>query len=192
MWFDSLAAIDNRVVRHYVLMTGPIPGGQHMETDMLNLTEALRISRRGDETGEFNVTVTPETIATIADKFGSKLFYHGLRQKIADAAAGASDHADAKAKMDAVIANLVAGVWGRERGSASNEAPIDRFIRQVVKGMLSEASKLAWKEAEDKDEYLMEKFYTAPDAVQEKIMKAAEEKLAAHIAGKAAKVEISL
>ena len=160
---------------------------------MLNLTEALRIARRGDETGEFNVTVTPETIAIIAEKFGSKLFYHGLRQKIADAAAGASDHADAKAKMDAVVKNLTDGIWGRERGSATNEDPIDRFIRQVVKGMLSEASKLAWKEAEDRDAYLMEKFYTAPDAVQEKIVAAAQEKLTAHMAAKKAAItEVTL
>jgi hypothetical protein len=156
---------------------------------MLNLTEALRISRRGDETGEYNVTVTPETVVAIADKFGTKLFYHGLRQKIADAAAGASDHADAKAKMDAVVANLVAGVWGRERGSGATEDMIDRFIRQVVKGMLSDASKLAWKEAEDKSAYLMDKFYTAPDAVQEKIIAAAQEKMAAHIAAKRAGVD---
>lgn len=159
---------------------------------MLRLTEALRICRRGDETGEFNVTVTSEQVAEIADRFATKLFYHGLRQKIADAAAGSKNHADAKARMDAVIANLRMGVWGRERGTGSNESPIDRFIRQVVKGMLSEASLLAWKAAEDRDEYLMEKFYTAPDAVQEKIVKAAEEKLAAHIAGKSAKVEIEL
>lgn len=158
----------------------------------IETTTALRIARRGDDTGEFNVTVTESMVAEIAGHFSTKLFYHGLRQKIADAAAGATSHADAKARMDTVIDNLRNGVWGRERGSATNENPIDRFIRAVIKSMLSEASKLAWKSADDKDEYLMEKYYTAPDAVREKIDAAAAEKLAAHIAGKSAKVEIEL
>lgn len=81
--------------------------------------------------------LSPEILAKLAE--------HGLRQKIADAAAGAKKMAEedgaevvptAQALMEKVKDRLEAGEWGAERGGASTADPMDKYRIEVLRAMI--------------------------------------------------------
>lgn len=102
-------------------------------------------------TVEGHPAITVDT-ATLSDTIREQAMYHGLKQKICDAAALSRDTttgqsatpAEKHAAMQAVAANLVAGVWnaGRaEGGGMSREATVLQALANVY-GM-----DMAWAEA---------------------------------------------
>lgn len=148
-----------------------------MNTFNITLPTSFDVASRG-----MSVTVD---LSKLSPEIVAKLVLHGLTQKVADAAAGAGkvagDGADAekvaltgKALMQKVVDNLVAGNWGIERGQNAAEPAINRFIRDVVRAALSDASRKAYKESNDRNVFLMAKFDGAPEDVQANIRKAAE------------------
>lgn len=84
----------------------------------VNTMTNLVITSRGLSV-ELNVTGLTQEIR-------EKAMLHGLKQKVADAAAGAKDTDDgqtaaqnAQVAMQTVVDALVAGSWGRERGASA-------------------------------------------------------------------------
>src|SRR5690606_4495498 len=104
----------------------------------------------------------------------AQLTIHGAIQKIGDAAAGKSGE-DALKAMQAVIDALKAGDWGRTRGGTGEE-PVMRYVRQVIRGLLSDASKAEFKavDAKERDDWLQAKFDGLDEAKQARVREAAE------------------
>lgn len=118
----------------------------------------------------------------------TQLVMHGVTQKVGDAAAG-KDGADALAAMDAVIAALTAGNWGRTRGSSAGEEPHVRFIRQIIRSALGEENKAKYKALADtdaRDDFLMDLFDGLADEKQDAITDAAKKLHAEDVAQKLA------
>lgn len=116
----------------------------------------------------------------------AQLVMHGAAQKIGDAAAG-KDGDEALKAMQAVIATLESGDWGRTRGGAGEE-PVMRYVRQVIRGLLSDASKAELKavDAKDRDEWLQAKFDGLDEDKQARVREAAEKLMAEDLKRKAA------
>lgn len=109
----------------------------------LNLPTVYTVQAGGGE-----VTVNVENLT---DEIIAKLVIHGLRQKVADAAASAKklSEADDETRDKAVIAsdlmekvrkNLEAGEWGAERGAGATGDPLDKWRLQVVRRALKAES----------------------------------------------------
>ena len=119
-------------------------------------------------------------------KILAQLVMHGAAQKIGDAAAG-KDGDEALKAMQAVIATLESGDWGRTRGGTGEE-PIMRYVRQVIRGLLSDASKAEFKavDAKDRDAWLQAKFDGLSDDRQARVREAAEKLMEEDLKRKAA------
>lgn len=81
----------------------------------------------------------------------AQLVMHGVTQKVGDAAAG-KHGADAADAMQATLATLEAGNWGRARKAGDAEAVIMRFIRKVIAANLSPENVALLKECDSADE----------------------------------------
>jgi hypothetical protein len=103
------------------------------------------------------VTMTVDMTALSADMI-AELVYHGLTQKVGDAAAGlADDEKAAREKMHAVLDRLLDGEWTGRRASANDEHGAYRtFIRNIIRAAIkaSPAKAKEYKAAEDRNAYL--------------------------------------
>jgi hypothetical protein len=76
---------------------------------------------------------------------------YGLKQYLADAMAGASDQADAEAKVDARLAKLVSGDLSRTKGEGGDKPDTEqgralKLARAAIRDMLKAKNKTATKE----------------------------------------------
>jgi hypothetical protein len=128
---------------------------------------------------DVNFTVDVESLPAeiLAD-----LIYHGLTQKIGDAAAGVKDDPDtAKEKMRAVYAALQNGVWGRERSASAGPAWMG-YALAIVRSKLGEANKKAYGDIPSDDQKARNAFLRGlydglSDTVRGAIDAAAQEQL---------------
>lgn len=67
-----------------------------------------------------------------------RLMLHGLHQKIADAASGATNEAEAIAAMQKAADAILAGEWS-SRGSGEGVDEFTRIARQIVRSAMKEA-----------------------------------------------------
>jgi hypothetical protein len=152
----------------------------------VNLRDLVWV-RRTDVNHEYAVTMTAEQQAEALKGLADEIVRHAFKQKVGDAASGDQDLASTKAKRESERDKLVIHKWTKERGTAESADPMDVAIRTIVRKMLNEASKLALKNAEDPEAFLMDKYYTAPAEVREDI-----ERRAKLLLGAKAKAEFSL
>lgn len=148
----------------------------------IELPEAFQIKR-----SKATVTVN---VRDFDASMWSRLAMHGAIQKIGDCAAGAadkdaSDEEKAKAglpAMEAMIAQLADGNWGKERGTNADEPDWYRFMRAIVRRKLSAAGEAEYKalEAKDRNDFLNKRFLAASEAAQAAVQKQAELDLKAH------------
>jgi hypothetical protein len=86
----------------------------------INLPDAHTVTK-GPRDKSWNASVTVDVTALSAD-IVARLVIHGLHQKIADAAAGATDEAEAVAAMQKAIDAVIAGDWtSRVAGAGVDE-----------------------------------------------------------------------
>lgn len=133
----------------YVIETGGwSPGVKPMELIMeIQLPKSYEVTA---QRGEAKVTID---VSKLSVDIVEKLAMHGLRQKVADAAASAKKASEeegetrtvaeiAEALMTKVVKNLEAGEWGAERGAGTSVDPMDKYRIQVVRGALKSNPKL--------------------------------------------------
>lgn len=129
--------------------------------------------------------------STIPAEMLTELVYHGLTQKIGDAAAGVKDDADAAlAKMNAVYESLQSGQWGRERSVSTGPAWLP-YALAIIRGKLGEANKAAYTAIPSDDQkartaFLQGLFDGLTDEQRGAVQTVAEDALAADRAKKAA------
>lgn len=111
-----------------------------MTTYTFELPEAYDVHAGGAK-----VTVK---VADLSHDIIAKLVLHGLRQKVADAAASAKKLSEADDEtrdkatlagdlMSKVVTNLEAGNWGVERTGGATADPLDRFILDVMRQIIN-------------------------------------------------------
>lgn len=121
-------------------------------------------------------------VQSIPEDMLAELIYHGLTQKIGDAAAGVKDDADkAREKMGAVYAALQSGMWGRERSASAGPAWMG-YALAIVRSKLGEANKKAYGDIPSDDQKARNAFLRGlydglSDTVRGAIDAAAQEQL---------------
>lgn len=99
--------------------------------------------------GTFTVPVAWDALSDEVQIF---IIKHGLKQYLADAAAGVTDRSDAEARIKAKLAKLVSGDLSRSRGEGpSRPDTVDsralKMARDHIRTLLKEANEKADKEA---------------------------------------------
>lgn len=147
----------------------------------ISLPEAIDFTRAG-QVFRAELAKMPVTIV-------QQLVMHGAIQKIGDAASGAKgDGVFAINAMTAAHEALLAGNWGRTRGAAG-EPLVNRFIRDIIRAVLSDASKKEYKalDAEKRNEWLDAKFDALTTEQADAVTRAAEAAMETWQAEQAAK-----
>lgn len=117
-----------------------------MKTFNVELPETFTVTAQKGEASVDFVT------AKLTDEIVGKLILHGLKQKIADAAASAKKASEADDEtrsvveiaedlMAKVVTNLERGEWGTERTGATGD-PLDPYRARVVRKALGTNPKL--------------------------------------------------
>lgn len=88
---------------------------------------------------------------TLPDASQDFIVRYGLKQYLADAMAGASDQADAEAKVDARVAKLVSGDLSRTKGEGGDKPDTEqgralKLARQAIRDKLKAGNRTATKE----------------------------------------------
>lgn len=147
----------------------------------ITLPETFDVASRGKSVTVELAKLSPEIVANLA--------LHGLRQKVADAAASAAKAAEGteldaasmgKIMMQKVVDALCAGEWA-QRASSDGASAETRMCRTVLGEMLrkTEAGKQAWKAHEaDREAFLDELFAKQSEAKQAAIMELVGERIA--------------
>lgn len=151
------------------------------------LTPDTFVITRGKDADLAEVTVD---VTKLDEVIMAKLAMHGLKQKVADAAAGAAKYADenemtaqeaAFALMSKVVDRLEAGEWGAERGAGGGVnlgfgSAVDAAIISIMRQPVKEADKAWYKNAKEADRKArcVEAFEGLDDAKREAIAKTAE------------------
>lgn len=114
-------------------------------------------------------------------------------QTLQDAYAGADSADEAAANWEKKRAKLLDGTIGT-RGGSGGEEPHVPFIRAIIRKLLGDANRKAYKalgDAKAKNEFLDALFAKQPDAARAKIESAAREELAADLARKAEAAKVA-
>lgn len=147
----------------------------------IELPETFDIASRGKSVTADLTKFSPEIIANLA--------LHGLRQKVADAAASATKAAEGtdmdaasmgKIMMQKVVDALTAGEW-TQRVAGDGASAETRMRRTVLGEMIrkTEAGKAAWKaNEENRDQFLDKVFDKQSEAKQAAIMELVAERIA--------------
>lgn len=147
----------------------------------IELPETYDVASRGKSVTVRLADLSPDIVAQLA--------LHGLRQKVADAAASAAKASEgtglapdewAKVAMQKVVDALVAGEWAQRTASDGASAEV-RMRRTVLGEMLrkTDKGKAEWKAHEDdRGEWLDAVFAKQPEKVQAAIMAAVEKRMA--------------
>ncbi|NNW55460.1 MULTISPECIES: hypothetical protein [unclassified Roseobacter] len=118
----------------------------------LNLPETFDVSAGGS-----SVTVK---VSALTEELIARLVLHGLRQKVADAAASAKKLSEADDEtrdkmtiagdlMSKVATTLERGEWGVERGAGGSADPLDRFRLAIVRDQMKRPGNEDVKKAYD-------------------------------------------
>lgn len=113
-----------------------------VSTVVENSTIAITVAGGGDNGTDATITVD---VSALADEIIERATYHGLVQKISDAAALGKDAtpADKYAAMKAVADRLIEGEWKQSRGEGAGPVAgvIYRAFAQWVADMATKAKK---------------------------------------------------
>lgn len=150
----------------------------------------------------FEIESRDQKVAIHADKFTPAIIaraaFHGIKQKIGDSAASASDPKvwtedesempETSAKLAATVRMMTAcrdrlydGDWGAERGSSSPDplAKLRKYIRATVRNAkVKDGGKIkdsdAYKSAEDKSAFIDDTFDALAESVRKGIITKAQ------------------
>lgn len=155
------------------------------------LPESFEVSR-GKDADEATVAVD---VTALTPDLVAKLALHGLKQKVADAAAGAKAFAEennmtvadaASNLMQKVVDRLHEGDWGAERGAGAGVslgygAAVDAAIISIMRPAVKGADKAWYKDAKEADRKARcaEAFEGLSDEQQAGIVRTAEARVAA-------------
>lgn len=156
-----------------------------------NANRTAYVVERGKGEDAAQVTVD---LAALSDEILAQLVLHGLKQKIADAAAGAKGFAEehemtvaeaAENLMQKVVDNLAAGNWGAQRGGAGvaltgEGSEVDAKVISLLRPNVRAADEKWYKNATEADRKArcVETFTALDDAQQTSFVKVAKARIA--------------
>ena len=182
----------------------------------IEIAESFTVTRGKDESMssvEIDVTkLSPEILTQLA--------LHGLKQKVADSAAGAASVAcgadwekmttserrdwvadngkkiaeSAKGLMQNVVTNLTNGDWGVQRSGGAGLDPVMAMIVKIIRPMVKDAKPEQYKNADPatRTKYCISAFEQQPEDVQQKLREQAEARIAAEQAARKATAKLSI
>lgn len=149
-------------------------------TIKIDLPESHTVSK-GPRDKSWNASVTVD-VGKLSPEIVARLALHGLHQKIADAASGATTEAEASAAMNKAADAILAGEW-TSRTSGDGETEQQRVERMITRAVYKQAvggDSPEWKEFDGLDKAAQADKLDAIFAKNEaKLRPAVDDKLAA-------------